>query len=294
MNKSKKLVFFGTEDFSVPSLQALIKSGWEIVAVVTKPDSPAGRGRRIHSPAVKLVAESNAVKVLQPDKVEEINQTLKDLDASAGVLVSYGKLLPKSTIDIFPSGIINVHPSLLPKYRGPSPIEAAILSDDTETGVSLMKLELKMDAGPVFYQERVQLNGSETRLQLQALLATLGANMLADKLAEIIEGKIAPKDQDESKATFTQLLKKDDGIIDWQEPATVIDKKIRAYAGYPKSRAKLFEKYDVVITKARSADAPSRNGLVVECKPGWLEITELIAPSGRVISGVDFLRGYRP
>lgn len=293
MDKSKKLVFFGSEDFSAPSLLGLIESGWQIPLVVTKPDSPAGRGLKLHSPEVKLIARTHSIGLVQTQDINEIARHIKAAEADIGVLVAYGKILPNSIIDLFPRGIVNVHPSLLPKYRGPSPIEAAILSGDKTTGVSLMQLTQKMDAGPVYIQQELALNGSETRLSLQSTLAKLGARLLADKLHLIISGQIQPSEQDDTKATYTKLLKKPDGWIDWNSPAASIERLVRAYLGYPKARTKLLDRYEVVITKSQLVEASKPGRLTVKCEPGWLEITELIAPSGRTMSGADFLRGYK-
>ncbi|MDB5160987.1 MAG: fmt [Candidatus Saccharibacteria bacterium] len=293
MNKLKKLVFFGTEDFSTPSLQALLGSGWEVAAVVTKPDRPAGRGRHTKIPAVKAVATDHGIKVLQPEKVEEVQDELKTISAEIGVLVAYGKIIPADIIDLFPAGIINVHPSLLPKYRGPSPIETAILSGDSQTGVSLMQLAPKMDAGPVYRQFTLPLSGKETKTELYARLADIGAKMLVEDLENIIGGKSQPAPQDDSKATYTTMLTKSDGKISEEESAEFIERKVRAYQGFPKTSIKLMDKYEVVVTKARVASSSEDGDLVIKAKGGFIVIEELIAPSGRLVSGAEFLRGYR-
>jgi methionyl-tRNA formyltransferase len=293
MSKSNKLIFFGTEDFSAPSLEALLQADWTICAVVTKPDRPAGRGQKMHVPKVKQIAQARQIDVLQPENVREANAKLLEYGASAGILVAYGKILPQSTIELFPAGIINVHPSLLPKYRGPAPIEAAILNGDNKTGISLMELTQAMDAGPVYYQHRVDLNGNESRLLLLASLAKEGAEILRRQLQPILSGELKAIVQDDNSASYTKLITKEDGWIDWQEPAELIERKVRAYEGFPKARAKIFGKYEVVIKKVQVVESSAPDKLVVECQPGWLEILELIAPSGRSISGAEFLRGYK-
>jgi methionyl-tRNA formyltransferase len=291
MSKSKKLAFFGTEDFSLASLDKLIADDWPIVAVVTKPDSRAGRGRLLHEPKIKQLARQNGIKVLQPEKTSEIESELADLGVDSAILVAYGKILPGSTIKLF-GHVINVHPSLLPRYRGPSPIEASILNGDARTGISLMELTEKMDAGPIYCQTDFKLTGSETRIKLRETLAELGAELLVSKLGAILSGEITAKAQPETEATYTKLIKKEDGWIDWQEPAEIIERKIRAYEDFPKTRANLFDKHPVIITKAKLVQTSEAGKLIIKCQPGWLEITELIAPSGRKISGSDFLKGY--
>lgn len=212
--------------------------------------------------------------------------------AEAAVLVAYGKIIPQDILDIFPKGIINLHPSLLPKYRGPTPIETAILEGASETGVSLMRLSARMDAGPVYEQKRLPLNGDETKQELADRLLELGKEMLVDKLPAILDGWLTPKPQNDHEATYTKLLEKADGEIDWQKPAEVIERQVRAFAGWPRSRAKVHNR-DVIITKVRVAENEKDGELVIKCRPGYLEIQELIAPSGKTISAEEFLRGYQ-
>lgn len=292
MKASKRVIFFGTEDFSVPSLQKLLDTGWSVLVVVTKPDSPSGRGQKISPPKVKEIAQKHGITVLQPQKVDEINNAIAKLKPDLGVLVAYGKIIPQSTIDLFPGGIVNAHPSLLPKYRGPSPIEAAILNGDKETGVSLMRLTAGMDEGAVYDQKRVDLKGSENRPELYKQLAELSADYLLGKLEAIAEGWLMPKPQIDAEATYTKLLKKEDSVMDFGLPADVLERQVRAYAGWPKSQAKIHGQ-DVIVTKARMAKDEKDGDLVIRCSPGYLEILELIAPSGRRVSGADFLRGYQ-
>ena len=164
--KSPKIAFFGTEDYSLDVLRALVDNNFSIACVITKPDSKRGRGHKLVEPPVKAFAKEHHIPVLQPQKVNEIAGYIKDLQPITGVLVAYGKIIPQSIIDLFYPGIINVHPSLLPKYRGPSPIESAIINRDNETGVSIMKLDAQMDAGPIYTQIHKKLSGAETKPQL--------------------------------------------------------------------------------------------------------------------------------
>ncbi len=292
MSKLKNLIFFGTEDFSAPSLEALLEAGWPVAAVITKPDSRGGRGQKAIVPKVKAIAAKAGIELLQPDKVDEINPRIAEIKPDYGVLVAYGKIIPQSTIDLFPGGIINVHPSLLPKYRGPAPIEAPILNADKATGISLMRLNAGMDEGPVFAQLRVELNGGETRPELYAQLAKTGADFLLERLKAITEGWSTPKPQIDTEATYTKLIKKADGRLNFGQPAEVLERQVRAYAGWPRSSAEVFGQ-KIIVTKTRLAKNLADGDLVIKCAPGFLEIQELIAPSGRKMSGADFIRGYK-
>jgi methionyl-tRNA formyltransferase len=292
MSKSQPLVFFGTEDFSAVSLEALIQAGFNVVLVITKPDHKTGRGQVLTAPKVKQIALAHSIEVLQPNDLDEVTDKITSVNSDFGVLVSYGKLIPKRTLDLFSRGIINVHPSLLPRWRGPSPIESTILSGDTKTGVSLIKLSKGMDEGPVYAQQEINLSGSETRLQLYEQLAKLGAELLVEKLPQIIDGELKPTSQDSSAATYSRLLNKQDGLIDWSEPSAVYEREVRAYLGFPKSTATLHG-YHVIITKARVAKDSQDGALVMPCSRGFLEVLEVIAQSGHHMSGSNFLLGHK-
>ena len=293
MKASKNLVFFGTEDFSVPSLRQLIDAGWPVKAVVTKPDTPSGRGRRLKAPRVKETAQKAGIKVLQPERVRDIQKELEQLKPGLGVLVSYGKLLPPAIIDVFPGGIVNLHPSLLPKYRGPSPIQAAILNGDEDTGISLMRLTERMDEGPVYDQKHVPVPPEIDAPALSEQLSESGAVYLLERLDAIVQGWLTPKPQIDSEATYTKLLSKQDGLMDFGRPAETLERQVRAYAGWPRSHANIHGQ-DVIITKARVAKDKQEGVLVMNCRPGFLEIQELIAPSGKTMPAAEFLRGYQP
>lgn len=296
-NTMTKLVFFGTEDFSAPSLEALIKAGYSIVAVVTKPDSIRGRGHQVDSPAVAKIATQHGITVLQPQKLVDISDQLLSLDAAAGVLVSYGKIIPESIIQLFPSGIINLHPSLLPKYRGPSPIEAAILNGDRETGLTLMALAKAMDAGPIYYQETISLSGTETKPELYESLSRQGAELMIEKLPGILDGRIQALPQDDTLATYCQLIdRQTDGYI---TPATMTasecERRVRAYLGWPKTRLDYLGA-EVIVTKARVLDNYQGDNWpdIIQCRnETYLQIVEIIAPSGKQMKTADYLRGLK-
>ncbi|HMQ09360.1 MAG TPA: methionyl-tRNA formyltransferase [Candidatus Nanoperiomorbaceae bacterium] len=291
------IVFFGTEEFSVPTLEALIASDYEIAAVVTKPDSVRGRGHKIDSPTVAKIATSHNIKVLQPGKLSDIRDDLIETHAPIGVLVSYGKIIPQSIIDIFPNGIINLHPSLLPQYRGPSPMETAIVNGDSKTGLTIMSLVREMDAGPIYYQEVVPLSGTETKPELYDVLSRRGAELLVDKLPSILDGQLPAEPQDESLATYCRLIdRQTDGVIDPHTmTASECERRVRAYLGWPKTRLSYLGS-EVIVTKARILDNYQGDAWpdVIKChNDTYLQIIELVAPSGKQMKTADYLRGIR-
>lgn len=291
-NTSKTLVFFGTEEFSLTALTGLIEAGYTIAAVVTKPDSRKGRGQQLVPPAVKVVAERHNIPVLQPQKLSDITEHIQAPDRPVGILVSYGKIIPQSIIDLFEPGIINLHPSLLPLYRGPSPIESAIKNGDSVTGVSIMQLSAKMDTGPVYVAKEYPLSGTETRPELYHTLATMGTNLLLETLPQIIDGSLQPIEQDESKATYCQLLQKQDTILTPDTlSAQAAERLVRAHIGFPKTKIDI-EGTPVIITKAHVTHEKN-TPLDILCQDGaFLSIDELIAPSGRRMGSAAFVRGY--
>jgi methionyl-tRNA formyltransferase len=296
MSKSKSLIFFGNERLSsgfvpdgAPTLEALIDAGYDVKAVVANYET--GTSRKARELEIEAVAKRHGIPVLLPDRPKDIIDELKAFDAEIGVLVAYGRIIPQSIIDIFPKGILNIHPSLLPCYRGSIPIEQAILDGASQTGVSVMGLVKEMDAGPVYAQQRVELTGNETKQELTQLLLNLGGKLVLEVLPSALDGTATPKAQDESQATFTSLINKADGHMDLHKSAEQLEREIRAYAVWPKSRLELYE-HQVVVTKAHVAQTKDAGALVIDAQPGYLEIDELVAPSGKKMSGADFLRGY--
>lgn len=294
---SKTIVFFGTDEFSAVSLRELIAKGFTIGAVVTKPDSRKGRGRELAKPIVKEIAEQHNIPVWQPLKVGEIAEKVTQLairtgDAPIGVLVSYGKIIPQSIIDLFSPGIVNVHPSLLPLYRGPSPVESAILNGDTETGVTIMQLSAAMDAGPLYTQVTVLLNDTETAPELEHHLAELGAQELCLALPAIISGSLQPTPQNDDVATYCHLLKKEDGLLDASQwTAEQAERRVRAFLAFPKTKTTVAGQ-PIVITKAHVVSTAA-SPLDIQCADGrYLSIDELIGPSGRVMTAKAFINGY--
>ncbi len=289
----KTIVFFGTEDFSLVALKGLHEAGFKISAVITKPDTKRGRKQLLTAPAVKIYAIQHGIKVIQPSKLKDSIDDIKQLGENIGVLVSYGKIVPDEIIDLFNPGIVNLHPSLLPRYRGPSPIESAILNGDAITGVSIMKLASAMDAGPVYKQVEYKLRGDETKPELYDKLARIGTEELIKILPDIDNGSLFPVEQNENEAVYCQLLNKDSGRIEPDKLTAVeAERMVRAYIGFPKARV-FVDDVEIIITKSHvteNNDSP----LTIKCKDSsYLAIDELIPPSGRLMTSNAFMNGVQ-
>lgn len=289
---SQPIIFFGSEEFSLYSLSALVEAGFNVSAVVTKPDTPRGRGHILTEPAVKRFANKHNIRVLQPSMLAEVYPLIESIKPALGVLVSYGRIIPEDLLNAFPLGIVNVHPSLLPKYRGPSPIESAIANRDNKTGVSIMRLEKAMDAGPIYAQFPYALDGAETRPELYETLGRLGAHMLVSVLPDILSGTITPTKQDQDMATYCSLLTKQDTMLDLSTltPGEA-EARVRAHLDFPRSRIKVGT-YDLIVLKVHGV-MTKKTPLDIACANGaFLSIDTLIAPSGRTMNAEEFLRGY--
>lgn len=295
-NSGTKLVFFGNERLvsalphtDAPILRMLIRNGYQIGAVVSHHTVEASRTKRPLE--VAQIAQQHGIPVFTPAKPTEIAYELKKIQAQAAILVAYGRIIPQSIIDIFPSGIINIHPSLLPQYRGPTPIETAILNQDKTTGVSIMHLTAGMDEGPVYAQKAVTISQNDTKFDLYERLAAVSTNLLQSTLPHILDGSLTPLPQ-AGDPTYTKLLTKQAGTMQPQQhSAAELQAQVRAYLGYPKSRYQLFG-HQIVVTKA-TVSATQDSPLDIICKNGaFLRITELIAPNGKRMTGSAFLNGY--
>lgn len=298
MKKSSPLIFFGNERLSsgfdassAPVLRTLIAHGYEIAAIVSNYEP--GRSRTKRPLEIETIAKDNSIPVLLPAHPQDIVDQLAGYHPSAGILVAYGKIIPQSIIDLFPHGIINLHPSLLPRYRGPTPIEQAILDGAPETGISIMQLARKMDAGPIYRQARLPLKGDEQKTDLTQTLLELGAQELLSLLPDLLAGNLTPTPQNEATATYCHLLKKSGGELDPNhKTAAQLEREVRAYLGYPKSRLELFG-HSIIVTRAHVTQKNDSAQLVIPCYDNsFLVIDQLVAPSGRQISGADFIRGY--
>lgn len=300
--KNTKIIFMGTPEFSVPILGALIDN-YNVVAVVTQPDKKVGRKQVITPPPVKELALEHDIEVLQPDKVkdnQEFLNEIKELSPDLIVVAAYGFILPQELLDIPKKGVINVHSSLLPKYRGPAPIQAAILNDDEKTGVTIMMVEYKMDAGDILSQAEVDIANDETFKTLHDKLAILGTHLLIDTLPKYLNNEIKPQPQDESQATYCQMIKKEDGQIDWSKSAEQIERMVRAYNPWPGAytiwndkKLKLLEVDEVgEINEFNDAGAVGQD-LVVKCGQGALKIKKLQLEGKKPMTDQEFLNGYK-
>jgi methionyl-tRNA formyltransferase len=230
-----RLVFLGTPAFAVPTLEHIVEAGHQVLAVVTQPDRPRGRGEVLAPPPVKESALRFGLPVYQPERVRrpEAVEYLRALAPDAMVVVGYGQIIPQTVIDIPPLGIINVHASLLPKYRGAGPIQWAILNGETRTGVTTMRIDAGLDTGDMLLKAETEIAGEESAIDLGKRLSVMGAGLLVRTLDGLAAGSIVPEKQDSSQATLAPLLKKEDGIIDWRLPAPAIRNRVRGLQPWP-------------------------------------------------------------
>ena len=303
MKKSPKIIFFGNERLATgvtttaPTLQALLDNGYEVAAVVVNNETAVSRsGRQVE---VAALAESRGIPVLILSKLRDNIVQLRDYGADAGVLVAYGKIVPQEVIDIFPAGIVNIHPSALPKHRGPTPLESVLLAGETETAVSLMKLVKAMDAGPVYAQRTFKLPGKISKQDMANELLGIGSKMLVQHLPAIIDGSLEPEPQEDSAATYDQLINKTDGAVDWTKPAKRLEREIRAYADWPKSNAMIgnhqviLRDSDVVNTSGKPGEfSATKKELIVFCGEGALSIRRLQPLNKKEMPVEAFLAGY--
>ncbi len=298
----------GTPQFAVPSLQALVEGGYEVVGVYTQPDKKAGRGQQPISPPVKQLALSLGLEVIQPDslKDDEAVGRLQGFKPDLIVVAAFGKILPREVLVIPRFGCLNVHPSLLPRHRGPSPVAAAILSGDTVTGVTIMLLDEGVDSGPVLSQRVVPMLEDDTTESLTLRLAGVGAQLLVETIPPWVEGRIVPKAQDESQVSYSGVLDRGAGEIDWRLSATELWRRIRAFHPWPGSytwwqgkRLKVLKAVPLDIglsalpgeVVALSAGLPAAVG--VGTGTGILGLISVQLEGRRQMSAAEFVRGHR-
>lgn len=300
-----RIVFMGTPESAVPSLRRLLADDHEIVAVWTQPDKPAGRGQKLHESPVKTFALEHRIAIHQPPRIK--NQQAKELfashEADAAVIVAYGKILPVEFLTAPSHGCINVHFSLLPKYRGAAPVNWAIINGEQETGVTTMKIVEELDAGPVLLQRAMAIGANETSPELLSRLAGMGAELLGETLRNLEE--IVPKPQLSEAATFAPMLKRQDGLIDWSMDAFAIEQRVRGFQPWPgaftsfrsqrlmiwKGTSEWIEQ--LVFTPGQIIEARGDH-LIVACGGGTaLRVSELQAEGGRHLTARDFLNGAR-
>ncbi len=230
-----RILFMGSGGFALPSLEALLDSSHQVRALVTQPDKPAGRGHPLRMPKTKALALERGIPVHQPPKVraEPAVELVRRIDPELIVVVAYGQIIPQSILEIPPRGIVNVHGSLLPRYRGAAPIQWAIARGETETGVTTMLMDAGLDTGPILLQRRTAISQDDTGRTLEAKLAALGAPLLLDTLSRWDRGELVPLPQDDSQATLAPRIKKEDALVDWSRPASEIQCRVRAFDPWP-------------------------------------------------------------
>jgi methionyl-tRNA formyltransferase len=300
-----RIVFLGSGAFAIPSLEALVASGHDVAAVVTQPDREKGRGRGLAPPPLKPIALRLGLPVLQPPRIRDAAavEQLALLRPDLLVVVAYGQILPRLVIDIPPSRTVNLHASLLPRYRGAAPIQWAIARGEQATGVTTILIDEGLDTGPILLSQASPIDPDETAGELERRLALLGAPLLVDTVEGLAGGRLTPRAQEHAQATTAPLLRKADGRLDWRQPASVLARLVRAFNPWPGAQARLGSR-SIRILRARPGKAANGapgevlsmggEGLVVACGEGTcLEILEVQPENRRPMSAADFVRGAR-
>jgi methionyl-tRNA formyltransferase len=301
--RNLKILFIGTSAFSVPALKKLKEKNLNIISVITQPDRPVGRKKEMTPPPVKVIAKELGLPILQPENISTITDKIQELKPDLAVMISYGQIIPKEIIDIPNYGTLNIHPSILPKYRGSSPIQSAILNQDKQIGVAIMLIDEKMDHGPILSIKKVKTY-NKNYLTLHNELANLGANLLIEVIPQYITGQSTAKEQNHKKATFTKILKRADGKINWSKKVEKIEAQMRAYYPWPGSWCDTDNEKKIKIIKATINETESSNKnfgeivnssanekMIVLCKKGSLILNEIQLEGKTATNGEEFLRG---
>ncbi len=304
MSSSLRIVFAGTPDFSVAPLKALLAGEHRVVAVYSQPDRPAGRGRKLQAGPVKQTAVENDIPVLQPKslKGEAEQAELAALKPDLMVVVAYGLLLPQAVLDIPRLGCINIHASLLPRWRGAAPIQRSILAGDDKTGVTIMQMEAGLDTGPMLHILDCPIDAGETGGSLHDKLAPLGAEALMQCLPAIADGSIEAETQDDTLACYAHKLSKEEAELDWNKSAEELERQVRAFTPWPVAQSQYqggkLRVWNAVAVdgqgKAGTVIAADKQGMDVACGQGVLRITQLQLPGKRAMAVADFLNAHDP
>ncbi len=302
-----KIVFFGSAHFAVPALEALIKSRYELVCVVTQPDKEKGRHLHVSGTDVKSTAVAAKLKIFQPEdiKAKESVDFLKSLDADLFIIVAYGQMFSQEVLDIPKIMPINIHASLLPRYRGAAPINWAIINAEKKTGVNIMYVSLKMDSGPVILQKEIKIEENDTAVSLEEKLRYLGSELLMDALKIIDSRSYRLLEQDEDKVIIAPKLKKEDGLIYWDAFAVDIHNQVRGVLPWPGAftsyRGKILKIFQVDVLPVFPNHKPvpgevvraDKHGIVVACGRGFLNLKELQLEAGKRMSAQNFIIGHK-
>lgn len=304
---SLRIVFMGTPEIAGESLRALIQSGrFQLLAVVCQPDQPRGRGLKLQPPPVKEIAAREKIPVLQPARVRDENflRELRGLQPDVVAVTAYGQILPHGVLDLPRYGCLNVHASLLPRYRGAAPIQWAILNGETETGVTIMQMDAGLDTGDIVAQEKTPIQPGDNAQSLHDRLGRLGAELLVKTLPDYAEGKITPRPQPPAGVSYAPKIRKSDGTIDWKQPADAVWNRVRAMVPWPGAFTHLPGESGLCLLKiweaetAAQSGAPGRvlsagpDGIVVACGAGALRIRSLQREGGKRLSAREFLAGH--
>ena len=309
MTEPLKIIFAGTPDFAAVHLQALLDSEHSVIAVYSQPDRPAGRGKKLLASPVKQLAEQHGIPVYQPQSLRDkaAQEELAALNADIMVVVAYGLILPQVVLDTPRLGCINVHASLLPRWRGAAPIQRAIEAGDSESGVAIMQMEAGLDTGPVLVERRCPISPADTGGSLHDKLATLGGPALLEALQELAEGNARAQVQDDALANYAGKISKEEALIDWQRPAAELAHKIRAFNPFPvcwttykdsKGEQRL-RVYSARLERGCHSDAPGTilgadaEGILVACGREALRLQTLQLPGKRALPVEEILKGYR-
>ena len=302
-----KIIFAGTPDFAVPALQALFDKGYEVVGVLTQPDRPSGRGLKLHPSPMKLKANELGIPVFQPSELKSnaSYESLAAIDFNVMIVAAYGLIIPQSILDLPSFGCFNIHASLLPRWRGAAPIHRAILMGDEVTGVTIMRVVQKLDAGDMIKKTEIQISEKDTTEQLTKTLAVLGAHLMTEVMDELMsKGSLQSIAQDEASVTYAEKVTKEESTINWQDTSLVIARKIRAFNSFPVAQTEYREVvckiWDAEISLETSQEAKVGQIIKldefihVKCGKGVLSVKELQMPGGKRLQSKEFILGHRP